>query len=407
MARYSIIEKLFLGSPTPDDRAEIDLLQQAVVRTYAAVLVFLARAKAYWTKSTPKRFARAFLDDIEALCRDLLLKVAHADQSTDRLLRLIGFRKLENKIEILERVFLGLLSGLKTPYERTAKKIDDIHDHLKQDQRKEILRWISAIPCETHHRDNISTVLAGTGTWLLTCEEYRQWQTSSTSSFIWLSGVPGCGKTKLAALVAETYLERHRTQSSQPPPLGYFYCSRRGGDDQDRSNPSEILRAILRQLCSRTSQALLRGAVAQAYQQIKELADDVGSQPNRFTIADTVSQILRNTEADPVVIIIDALVEMDLYVRDDLFAALTRIVGESLNVIKVFLSSRRDADICLAFDGCTSVCVDEGMNHTDIDNFVVHEVDRAIRRRRLLRGRVSESARLEITSTLTSKAQGM
>lgn len=133
----------------------------------------------------------------------------------------------------------------------------------------------------------------------------------------------------------------------------------------------------------------------------------MGSQPNRFTTADTVSQILSITEADPVVIVIDALDEVDEYVRDDLFAVLTQIVEGSRNVVKVFLSSRTDADICLAFDGCTGVCVDERINRTDIDNFVVHEGDRAIRRRKLLRGRVSESARLEIISTLRSKSQGM
>ena len=62
-------------------------------------------------------------------------------------------------------------------------------------RRGEILRWLSQIEYEKHHKQAKSGLLDNTGEWLLEAEEFRHWRSSSSSGILWLRGLgklPGC-----------------------------------------------------------------------------------------------------------------------------------------------------------------------------------------------------------------------
>ena len=200
-------------------------------------------------------------------------------------------------------------------------------------------------------------------------------------------------------------LEQHRSVSSTPIPLAYFYCSKKGADTRSR-NPNEILCALLRQLTGRNTQSPLRGSVALEYQRRKDLSDGTGAQVSRLNIEEAITHILEITRDSPIVIVIDALDEIDEAERGDLFGALIRFLQESQNVAKIFVSSRRDGDIIDTFEQYPNIAID-GMNGEDILHFIKYKVQEAIETKRLLRGRVSQSLREEIVGTLARRAQGM
>jgi hypothetical protein len=65
-------------------------------------------------------------------------------------------------------------------------------------RRSKILQWISDEPYKQHHEQTRSEVLEGTGMWLLQDPKFQQWKNDSASSVLWLHGIPGSGKSKLA-----------------------------------------------------------------------------------------------------------------------------------------------------------------------------------------------------------------
>ena len=114
-----------------------------------------------------------------------------------------------------------------------------------------------------------------------------------------------------------------------------------------------------------------------------------------------------NLADEPIIIVVDALDEADEAERGDLLRSLEKILQESQNVVKIFVSSRNDGDIVDALEHYSNINIEEGMNGEDIRKFAEYKVQEAIETKRLLRGRVSLSLRKEITEPLLIGAQGM
>ena len=89
------------------------------------------------------------------------------------------------------------LSKMQQPINRIEQQLRDIQDGLNEDERLDILQWLSPVPYKKHHEQTRKDILSGTGTWLLQEQQLLDWQVSSASSIMWLHGAPGSGKTKL------------------------------------------------------------------------------------------------------------------------------------------------------------------------------------------------------------------
>ena len=350
--------------------------------------------------------AKALLGDMEAEHQTLQAAVLKADDEAFKTASLVQYRHLIEASKVNQNTITKLLEDVQNPIFRTAQSISEISDKHHQDQRKEIFQWLSTIPCESHHQEAIKRVLKGTGSWLLQRPEFLKWQISSSSEIFWCHGIPGAGKSALTSIVIQAIFEQRKIAFARPPPLAYFYCSRKGADPRN-ANPEEILRALLRQLTGHGVRLLLQGSVAQDYQRRKEQADERGAQISSLCMEDIVTHILNITADDPVILVIDALDEIDDERRGDLFDALDQIVQESQNVVKIFLSSRNDGDIVDRLSRHSNVRIEERLNRDDINHFVQHQIDQAIKSKKLLRGRVTSLLRNEIITALCSGAQGM
>jgi hypothetical protein len=141
------------------------------------------------------------------------------------------------------------------------------------------------------------------------------------------------------------------------------------------------------------------------YKQKKKEAK--GRAPERLSLSETVDLILDLLEAEPAIIVIDALDECDPTLRPDLIAALYTIIRKSDSPVKVFVSSRYDGDLASYLGDCPNVRVEEQDNKADIDHFVRIKVEQAIKEKRLIKGNVSQELKRKIIGTLTAGAQGM
>ncbi|KAJ7109033.1 hypothetical protein C8R43DRAFT_905005, partial [Mycena crocata] len=113
------------------------------------------------------------------------------------------------------------------------------------EERGPILEWISSSNVTAKHSSILRVLQPGTGEWLLKTELFTTWLSGSGQA-LWLSGIPGAGKTVLASLVIE---QLHNIQQDQPAScigLAWVYNDYK----EAKLLPDDIFLCIARQLAA-------------------------------------------------------------------------------------------------------------------------------------------------------------
>lgn len=407
-------------------------LESLLLRHYASLLTYLATARRYYTKSTLRRLGASVFetsesvdaclskiaagrDDVGSCARlidsELLQSIdstaAQAQASVDTLAD--DLKSLTTAMSISQDVqyqsLKAILASFNQPILRTAAQISDIHASLERTEKLEILKWLSTVKYREHHRTSIGAVMPGSGTWLQQKPEFIYWKTSSTSSILWIHGIPGSGKTMLMSTIVQALMD-DKSRNSATSAFAYFYCTR-GEAKIARADPDEIMRAALKQLACFDASQPIHAAVLREYNKRQKDADADGSDPSKLSLQDCKELALKIADQIPIVVIIDALDECDPLRRHQLLQALRDIVQKSNSLVKVMVSSRNDSDLVCRLSSVPNVYISSDDNGEDVDRFVKHELDKAIDEQRLLQGRVSASLRQRILESLRSRAHGM
>ena len=93
------------------------------------------------------------------------------------------------------------------------------------------------------HLDRNPSAISGTCKWVLDHEVYRHWQESQTSSLVWLSADPGCGKSVLMSFLI-AHNKQIETASSQKNICYFFFKA----DNDEQRFPANAMSAILHQI---------------------------------------------------------------------------------------------------------------------------------------------------------------
>jgi hypothetical protein len=110
------------------------------------------------------------------------------------------------------------------------------------DQRKEIHRWLSPPDPSFNHNEACKKRLDKTGTWFITSEQFSDWKVNS-NSFLWLHGIPGCGKTILTSTITEDVLQhRHLGRTLA---VVYFYLD---FNDIEKQQHEKMIRSLITHL---------------------------------------------------------------------------------------------------------------------------------------------------------------
>lgn len=428
ITRCCLYEQLYLSRSSS---ARTDL-ESRLLRHYAGLLTYLATAKRYYTKSTLRRLGASVFetsesvdaclskiaagrDDVEScarlidseLLRGIDSTVAQAQASVDTLAD--DLRSLTTAMSVSQDVryqsLKAILASFDQPILRAAAQISDIHANLKRTENLEILKWLSTVKYREHHRTSIGAVMPGSGTWLQQKPEFIDWKMSSTSSILWIHGIPGSGKTMLMSTIVQALMD-DKSLNSATSAFAYFYCTR-GEAEIARADPDEIMRAALKQLACFDASQPIHAAVLHEYNKRQRDADEDGSDPSKLSLQDCKELVFKIADQIPIVVIIDALDECDPLRRHELLQALRDIVQKSNSLVKVMVSSRNDSDIVCRLSSVPNVHISSDDNGEDVDRFVKHELDKAIDEQRLLQGRVSASLRQRILESLRSRAHGM
>ncbi|KAL9613019.1 MAG: hypothetical protein Q9167_002409 [Letrouitia subvulpina] len=412
LCRNSYAEAILHGSVSDVTKE----MKNALIRLYAAILIYLSKAKRYFQQKTAneERVIKSVVDPRSDLDQ-YFNTINTAQVEVDRYLRLVNMQdQIENQKQLKD-----LLEQMDRPLNRMNITINEIWDSLDGSKRATILQWISAEPYIQHHREVKTDVLAGTGQWLLSNPTFKKWKEESASSILWLHGIIGSGKSKLTyvlnagsgkknspcpfrSIVIEDAMQAHN--AGQSPPPAYFYCSRNSAE-LARSNPAAILASFVRQLSCVEPGGPLLDPVTKLYQQREVQGFASGS----LRIDESITLLTQLVEHYQLTtIVIDALDECDPEKRFELIDALETLLQESSCLVKVFASSRDDQDIVYRLQAYPNLEIDSNKNGEDIFSFVRAETRKLIQRRKILQYS-SQKREMEdiITRKVSEGARGM
>lgn len=206
--------------------------------------------------------------------------------------------------------------------QKVISQINDQEIEKTRELLRKVLSWLKPIPIIDTHHSVMRGMMEGSCEWLLKTPEYTRWRSAPLDSgeypMLWLSGIPGAGKTRLATKTIEDM--HSQTQ------VAWFYCD---SSYEDRRSSAGILRTWTWQLLSQDKSRV---------SQIAAIYHD-GASPNTTNMQRALKLLLETTTKTT--IILDGLDECEALTQKEILEFLASVAGRA----RVALFSRQTAEI--------------------------------------------------------------
>jgi hypothetical protein len=233
---------------------------------------------------------------------------------------------------------------------------------------------------------------ADTGLWFLEGEDYAAWKTNP-ASFIWLHGIPGCGKTILSSTILQNILQYCANDPGKV--VAYFYFD---FNDTQKQSPELMIRSLVSQI----SQQCVK--IPTTLETLFSSCDNGQRQPSLDGLLEVMHYMMQ--EFPETYIILDALDECTD--RTELMAILERIAGLKLKGSHLLVTSRKERDIEgpleTIVDTQNTICLQSELVDKDIFRYV-HQ--RLSDDKSLSKWQKDPDVRYEIETALIKGAHGM
>lgn len=256
-------------------------------------------------------------------------------------------------------------------------------------QMEKIAEWLSPPDPSTNLNHARELHQSGTGQWLLDSDKYKLWK-ATPGSFLWLYGIPGCGKTIISSTVVADLQDRKATAQS----LLYFYFN---FTDASKRLTENAVRSLADQLYH--TSACTRGVLNTLFEACKEQQPS----PRRLQVA---FQDMLN-ECKEVWIVLDGLDECDTrsqYDANGIMPWLTNMKKSSKN-IHLLVTSRPEQDIKFVIEEWAAptqiISLQSDLVADDIGAYIKTKVDQ------MNRWRSRPDIQDLVKNTLKAKADGM
>lgn len=212
---------------------------ESLVKLYSFLIEYQVQVICYLSSAQLSRAWQAVagsgdwakkIEDINILDKDCTAYLSFSKEKEIRKNRDAQLREMQESRIILNEI-CEVLEDSRQQSQRNYK--DQLEGHLLGDLASDY---------EDFKNSSNPRRIAGTCEWFFNDEKFREWRDSSTSSLLWVSAGPGCGKSVLSrALVDERLLSTNVTTST----ICHFFF--KDGDER-RMNSTDALCAILHQL---------------------------------------------------------------------------------------------------------------------------------------------------------------
>jgi hypothetical protein len=132
-----------------------------------------------------------------------------------------------------------------------------VQTRTSQEETQKVMSWLCPLATDGAHislENALGRRLIGTGEWLLKSSTFEQWiatKHSSTQSSIWITGLPGSGKTLLCASTIQSVLALKRKNVA----VLYFFCDHR---DPSKLTHDSFVMTLTRQMLSHSPDLIER-----------------------------------------------------------------------------------------------------------------------------------------------------
>jgi hypothetical protein len=326
------------------------------------------------------------------------LKWPYTNKEVKKLLEEISMHKETMSLALTADTMKTMLKAL-SKQEDIGNGISDVQHTLNDIQtrivvdkyRQDVLDFFVRHNPQSHFDMSLRLLHPLTGLWLTEGAQFKTWLGSQNGK-LWLSGIPGAGKTVLAGSMIEECLKRTLYAGSTKATCFYF-CDYKEPESRDVAN---ILSTLASQLARQNNEAF---DILEAY--YKELHPYKGLSriPTSSRLLDIIVQMAE--EFDQVLMVIDGLDECgsDSTLADDLVSLSKRAPSISMSLL-----SRVEHHIRVVLEG-DFAHIEIAAQNTDVQLYVRAEIKDRIQKRKLRIHR--QSLEKEIIEALIAGAQGM
>lgn len=221
--------------------------------------------------------------------------------------------------------------------DHNVKSLGADHKHGKID------RWLRAPDPSTNYNKALKQRHEDSGRWFLEGLAFANWKTRR-NSFLWLYGIPGCGKTILSSTIIQ-----HLESSLPSQPLLYFYFAFAEPDKQSFEN---MIRSLINQLYYQ------REDVQERLDTLFSACDNGRRQPSTASLWTTFLQIIQ--QVGEVWIVLDAVDECHdrtWNLTEGMLSWMMELLGSEERNVHVLMTSRPEQQIDL--EVAQWACVDD------------------------------------------------
>jgi hypothetical protein len=275
---------------------------------------------------------------------------------------------------------------------REAAVDQEVQSGNQREKADKIRTWLSAPDPSTNYSKARKQRQEDTGLWFLGSDQYDAWKTSA-SSFLWLHGIPGCGKTILTSTVLQGVFQHCDGETGAG--IAYFFFD---FNDAQKQSAELMVRSLISQLLQKCI------AFPTSLETFFSLSENGQPPPSLHTLLEFLQQIMQ--KFIHVYIVLDALDECAE--RAELMDILEEMAEWQLQNSHILLASRRERDI----EDSLEIFIHK-KNFVDLQSEVIdRDIQKYVQQRlsedkRLRRWRKDTALRQDIETALMKGAQGM
>ncbi|KAL4907789.1 hypothetical protein BDW74DRAFT_112644 [Aspergillus multicolor] len=241
------------------------------------------------------------------------LKWPYTSEDVTKLVEEIGRHK-ETMTLALSADSMKTMVKVLSKQQELAGSIEQLHNiqtRIVVDKyRQDVLDFFMRYNPQPNLKTNLQLRHPLTGLWLTDGDEFQTWL-HTPNGRLWLSGIPGAGKTVLAGLMIEECLKKtlHGCRA-----CCFFFCDYQEPQTRD---PIDILSSLTSQLARQSDDAF---EILAAYYATLHLQKGLTSTPELACLLDTLTDM--SAVFDQVLIVVDGLDECgpESSVTEDLFS---------------------------------------------------------------------------------------
>ncbi|PNP46412.1 hypothetical protein THARTR1_10734 [Trichoderma harzianum] len=365
--------------------AATENLQDALVDLYKGLMELLAHAFVRLSEGQGKQFLRALVSGGEGA--KLVSELTEEERKVSMAAQGCG--------AVASQEHQKLLKNLDEPIKDIEDTVKKLLQKVDDGILKQALEYISAIPIGEYQQEKREARTPGTCEWLLNHSRFIEWERSSYSSTLWLQGNVGAGKSFLTSKVIDYLPTTRQQKDGYDEGFAYFYCSR---SDPERRQTKYILRSYVSQLARVPNHpTMIEKNIYTLYLKAKEEKRGFSTIECEVALTELINFYSRTT------LVLDALDECEMDTREALARILRNLVGKGEGTVKVFIASRKEADIEEHLGLQKLVEISTADNKEDIEKYVEEEV---IKVGGIWRS-VSAEVKEQVKKTIGEKSDGM